>query len=78
MAAHLLALVLAAGLWRLGGAPAAVLPAMLLPLLEGGWAVLRPQVGHSPMRIGLRQLVVSAAAMLIMALGTFQATDPVP
>lgn len=78
MAAHLLAFALAVGFWQIGGAGWVVLPAMLVPLLEGAWSVLRPQFGHSPMRIGLRQLAVSAAAMLLLSLGLAEIVGHAP
>lgn len=78
MAAHALALLLAAALWHTGAARPAAIAAMAIPATEGAWTVIRPQVGHSPMRIGLRQLAVSAAAMILIGIGLPGATEELP
>ena len=40
--------------------------AFLLCLVEGAWSVSRPQVGHTPKQLGMRQLAVSTAFSFLM------------
>lgn len=69
MAAHAVGVLLAMSAWSAGYAGPAVALAMLIPAIEGGWSVLRPQVGFTPKRLGMRQLAVSGAAMALLLIG---------
>lgn len=69
MLVHTAGLGLAVFAWQTGLANGAVVLAMLIPAAEGAWSVYRPQVEHAPKRLGMRQLFVSSAAMLLLALG---------
>jgi hypothetical protein len=40
--------------------------AFVVCLVEGVWAIVVPQVGHTPKRLGMRQLAVSAVFALLM------------
>jgi len=66
---HAAGLALALFAWQTGVANIAVVLAMLIPAVEGTWSAYRPQVGHPPKRLGMRQLFVSSGAMLLLALG---------
>lgn len=63
--------ILAIGLAFGGWAPPAAAIALLLPLLEASWAIVYPQIGHSPKKLGLRQLAISSMSMGALALGWY-------
>ena len=69
MLAHLLALGMALAALAAGQVSAAAVFALALPAAEGAHAILRPQVGHTPKQLGMRQLAISTVAMLLLALG---------
>src|SRR3990172_3106031 len=66
---HTFNLAAALGLTILGWAPGLVPVAFGLMLADAVQGVTRPPIGAKPSAIGLRQLGVSAAFMLLMALG---------
>jgi len=66
---HLGAFLLAVAACYGGRSGWPVAAALLIPLIEGGVSVARPQIRATPVRLGMRQLAVSGAAMLLLAAG---------
>jgi hypothetical protein len=69
MAVHAAGAALAVLAWLAGHAGFAVVFAMAIPGVEGAWSVAKPQIAHAPKRLGMRQLAVSSAAMMFLAVG---------
>lgn len=61
--------VLACVAGAFGAAPWLVVPAFAVTLVEGILAVQNPPVGHTPRQLGMRQLWVSSAFMVLVAIG---------
>lgn len=69
MLAHLAALAAAMLAVLLGDASLLAVVALAIPAVEGAWSIARPPLRPTPKQLGMRQLAVSSAVMLLLALG---------
>jgi hypothetical protein len=69
MLAHLAAFAAAVLAASLGNASMLVVLGLAIPAVEGAWSIARPPLRPTPKQLGVRQLAVSSAAMLLLALG---------